>query len=100
VKVILATLTEGGQVTVPVEVRRVLGIKPREKVAFTIEGDQVRLAPATFTLESAYGSVKPHYTPEDFGTMIAEAMDGHADEVVGEMTKPSSPEKPRPARRK
>ena len=99
-KEFLATLTQRGQVTVPVEVRRVLGIRPREKVAFTIDGDQVCLGPATFTLESAYGSVKPLNTPEDFDRMIAEAMEEHAGELVGEMKKPSKPQLPRPVRRK
>ena len=82
---IIATLTQRGQVTVPVEVQRALGIMPRQKVAFTIDGNQVRLAPVAFTLESAYGSVTPLHRPEDFDTMIAEAMEDHADQVVREM---------------
>lgn len=84
-KEIPATLTRRGQVTVPAEVRRLLGVKPREKVVFRIEGDQVRLAPARFTLESAYSSVTPRHRPEDFKKMIREAMEQHADEVVAEM---------------
>lgn len=84
-KEILATITGRGQVTVPAEVRRVLGVKPRDKIAFAIKGRQVRLLPAKFTLESAYGSVTPRTTPEDFKKMIREAMDEHAHEVVHEM---------------
>ena len=83
---IIATLTQRGQVTIPVEVQRALGLKPSQKVAFTIDGNQVRLAPVTFTLESAYGSVTPRHRPEDFDTMIAEAMEDQADQVVEEMT--------------
>jgi AbrB family looped-hinge helix DNA binding protein len=63
---IVTSLTQRGQVTVPAEVRRLLGLKSRDKVAFAIDNDQVRLVPATFTLESAYGSVKPRNRPEDF----------------------------------
>ncbi len=84
-KELLATLTQRSQVTVPAEVRRVLGIGPRDKVAFQIEDDQVRLAPAKFTLETAFGSVKPRHKPEDFDKAIREAMEQHADEVVREM---------------
>ena len=84
-KEILTTLTQRNQVTVPAEVRKLLGIKPRGKVAFLIEGDQVRLAPVKFTLESAYGSVKPRKTPEDFEQVIHQAMEEHAEEVVREM---------------
>ncbi len=52
-----ATVTHQNQVTLPVEVQRALGITARSKVIFAIEDDQVRLLPATFTLESAAGSV-------------------------------------------
>lgn len=55
---IVTTITQRSQVTIPAEVRRVLGLKPRDKVAFTIREDGVRLTPAQFTLESAYGSVQ------------------------------------------
>jgi antitoxin PrlF len=65
-KEIVTSLTQRGQVTVPAEVRRLLGLRARDKVAFAIDNDQVRLVPATFTLESAYGSVTPRNRPEDF----------------------------------
>lgn len=65
-KEIITTLTQRGQVTVPAEVRRLLGLKPRDKVTFAIDGDDVRLVPTAFTLESAYGSVTPRRRPEDF----------------------------------
>jgi antitoxin PrlF len=60
------TVTQRGQVTIPAEVRRLLGAKTRDKVVFRIEGKTVTLAPAPFDLESAYGSVKPINQPEDF----------------------------------
>jgi lipoyl(octanoyl) transferase len=47
----------------------------------SIAGYQSRLRPATFTLESAYGSVAPLNRPEDFQAMIRQAMEDHADEV-------------------
>ncbi|HET8944383.1 MAG TPA: type II toxin-antitoxin system PrlF family antitoxin [Dehalococcoidia bacterium] len=58
-KEIVTTMTQRGQVTVPAEVRRMLGLRPRDKVAFAIEEGEVRLVPARFTLESAYRSVSP-----------------------------------------
>jgi antitoxin PrlF len=65
-KEIVTTLTQRGQVTVPAEVRRLLGLKPRDKVAFTIDEQEVRLRPATFTLQSAFGSVPPATKTEQF----------------------------------
>lgn len=84
-KAMLTTLTQRGQITVPAEVRRLLGIKPREKVAFLIEDNQVRLVPAPFTLETAYGSVTPTKRPEDFEEIIHQAKEEHAKRVIGEM---------------
>ena len=74
-KEIITTMTQRGQVTVPSEVRRLLGLKPRDKVAFSIEDDEVRLTPARFTLESAFGSVKPLKRREDFKRISREARD-------------------------
>ena len=85
VKELVATVTERGQLTLPAEVRRLLGIEPRQKVAFLIEDDQVRLVPVKYTLESAFGSVPPLNRPENFEQIIEEAMDEHAQEVVREM---------------
>ena len=80
------TITQRGQVTIPAEVRRVLGVKHRDKVAFTIEDGEVRLAPASFTLESAYGSVKPSKKSEDFEEISRAAKDEKAERTVRELS--------------
>ena len=87
-KEIVATVTQRSQVTIPAEVRRALGIKPRDKVAFEIDNDQVRLVPARFTLESAYGSVKSMATPEGFEDVSSAAKEEHAKEAVRKMRRP------------
>ena len=81
-KTIVTTLTQRSQVTIPAEVRRVLGVKPRDKVAFTIEDGGVRLAPAPFSLESAYGSVKPVEKPENFEEISRAAKEAKAEKTV------------------
>ena len=83
---ITTTITKRGQVTIPAEVRRVLGVKHRDKVAFTVEDGEVRLAPASFTLESAYGSVKPSKKPEDFEEISRAAKDEKAERTVRELS--------------
>ena len=40
------TITKKGQVTIPVEIRRALGVGPHDKVAFVVEHNQVHLRPA------------------------------------------------------
>lgn len=87
-KEVVATLTQRGQVTVPVEVRRILGIKPRDKIAFRIEEDEVRLAAVKFTLETAYGSIKPLGRPENFKKIGRQAKEEHTKRVLRKLHKP------------
>jgi antitoxin PrlF len=77
-KEIITTMTKRGQVTVPAEVRRLLGLKPRDKVAFEIVDDEVRISPASFTLESAFGSVRPAARAKDFKSISRAARDEKA----------------------
>lgn len=79
---ITTTITQRGQVTIPAEVRRRLGVGPRDKVTFVIDDDGVRLLPAPFTLESAFGSVSPRHTLEDFKTVERAARAERVDQVI------------------
>jgi len=78
----VTTVTQRGQVTIPAPVRRLLGAKPRGKVAFQVDGQDVRLVAAEHTLESAYGSVKPIAPPQDFKRLERAAKDERAARSV------------------
>lgn len=84
-KEFVTTITQRSQVTIPAEVRRVLGVNPRDKVAFTIKDGGVRLEAAPFSLESAYGSVKPVEMPEDFVKISREVKDSKAEKTAREL---------------
>ncbi len=84
-KELTTTLTQRGQVTVPAEVRRLLGLKPRDRVTFTIAEGEVRLKPVAYSLESAYGSVKPSRKPEDFDELSRLARDARAEQTLHKM---------------
>ncbi|MCL5072400.1 MAG: AbrB/MazE/SpoVT family DNA-binding domain-containing protein [Actinobacteria bacterium] len=86
-KEIVTTITKKGQVTIPVEIRHLLGFKAKDKVAFRIDGDNVRLAPAKYNLETAYGVVKPLKRPEDFKKLKQTAIKEHVKKVMEEMKK-------------
>lgn len=75
-------MTQRGQVTIPAQVRRLIGAKPRGKVAFRVDGDDVKLVAVEHTLESAYGSVRPIGRPEDFKRLERTAKDEHAARTV------------------
>ena len=85
VREITTTITQRGQVTLPAEVQRLLGLRPRDKVTFAIDQGQVRLVPARFTLESAAGSVEPPTRTEDLERIIHEAKEERAARVVREL---------------
>jgi antitoxin PrlF len=50
-----STLTYKGQVTIPVEVRRLLGLKPGDRVTFVPEDGVVRIRPAQGIAEQTAG---------------------------------------------
>ena len=52
------TLTSKGQVTIPVEVRRRLGLRPGDHVGFVLEGDKVHLVKNETQIEAAFGICK------------------------------------------
>jgi AbrB family looped-hinge helix DNA binding protein len=59
-------LTGDGRVTIPADVRRLLGLEPGQTVTLEVTGSEVRIKPARLSLDSLYGAVKPLTTPEDF----------------------------------
>lgn len=81
----VSSVSPKGQITIPLEIRKRFGIKPKDKVAFEVEGDTVKLAPAVFTLETAFGSVTPINRPENFKELSRQVMEEHAEELVREM---------------
>lgn len=60
------TLTQKGQVTIPSEIRKALGLKPRDKVTFELEGDVVRIRRAASKIARWYGIAAPQERPENF----------------------------------
>jgi AbrB family looped-hinge helix DNA binding protein len=85
VRAFRATVTSKGQVTIPVEIRRRLGIGPGSKVAFTYDNQgKVEFKRAEYTLEEVMGVVPALKGREtvDFDDLIAEAMEDMADEEV------------------
>lgn len=57
-------LSAKGQVTIPATVRRALGLKPGDKIAYKVDGNRAELAPVRGTILDAAGSVKPKTSGE------------------------------------
>lgn len=69
-------VTTKGQVTIPVEIRRMLGVQPRDRVEFQLENGRVRLARAGSVIERTKGIFKSDLPP-----MTAEEMCDAAEEA-------------------
>ncbi|MBI1769869.1 MAG: AbrB/MazE/SpoVT family DNA-binding domain-containing protein [Bacteroidetes bacterium] len=61
-----SSLTKKGQVTIPKEIRELLGLKEHDRVLFIHQGEKVVLKPLKGNLLDLKGSVVPKNYPEDF----------------------------------
>lgn len=84
-KEITTRLTQRGQVTVPVEVQRLLGIRPRDRVVFAIDNGDVRLVPARYQLEAASGSLLPPTSTDELLKLEDDVKLDRADRTAGEL---------------
>lgn len=72
-----------GQVTIPVDIRKHLGVKPRDRVQFTVIADgSVKVAPAPSRILALFGAVKPLKEPEDFEALHRAFEEGVAENVL------------------
>ncbi len=70
-----ATITSKGQITIPKAVRETLAVYSGDRVAFTVEGDNVAVEGISSDIEDLIGSIKPltDEDPGDFDDMIERA---------------------------
>lgn len=90
-KELFTSVTRKGQITLPVEIRRSLGIKVGDKVAVslieTTDGrePQVILRPVRSVAEMTFGAIPPRKRPEDFRELRRHFEEGVAQDVFAEM---------------
>jgi len=65
-------VTTKGQVTIPVAIRRMLGVRPRDRVTFSVDNGEVKLLRQRMSLDDAFGAVTPRSRPENFERMRKE----------------------------
>jgi antitoxin PrlF len=76
------TITTKGQVTIPVEIRRLLGVKANDQIRFRIIEGKVEIEPVSMTLEETFASVTPIQRPENFSELRAIAREERIDRVL------------------
>ncbi len=56
----LSTLSSNGQTTIPMEIRKMLGIEPSDKILYRVENGRVFLEGMGANTEDLYGSLSPN----------------------------------------
>jgi antitoxin PrlF len=82
---ILSSVTTKGQVTIPIEIRRLLGVNPRDKVVFIVDDGQVRLLRGGSVVARTAGAVKVVGPPLSARELREEFERGVAEEVLERM---------------
>ena len=72
-----------GQITLPGEIRRKIGLVEGDRMAIVTQGDQVVLRPLTQTLLDLRGSV-PVSAPQDFSAVRQQVIKEHASRAAGD----------------
>ncbi|MBA2276136.1 MAG: AbrB/MazE/SpoVT family DNA-binding domain-containing protein [Chloroflexia bacterium] len=79
-----SSMSQKGQVTIPVEVRERLGLKPKDRVRFRVEGDSVLIEPYRSNLAAFYQSVPALDPPRSWKEVEEIAHDEHAEHAARE----------------
>ena len=83
----VSSLTSKGQVTIPASIRKALGLKPKDKVAFRMENGAVRLEPAKSIVLARYGIAKMNKPFRGMKELRRAMEEEVADDII---RKPSS----------
>lgn len=79
-----SSVSPKGQVTIPVEIRRLLGVRPRDKVAVRVEDGRVELRPVRSALDELYQSVPALAEPRSWDEVKAVAREERAEAAAKE----------------
>jgi bifunctional DNA-binding transcriptional regulator/antitoxin component of YhaV-PrlF toxin-antitoxin module len=78
----VSSVSPKGQITLPLPVRKLLGVKPKDKVAVRIEGKDVKIRKIVLSLETSFQAVEALPQPLNIEEMIVIATEEHAKEVA------------------
>ena len=62
----VSVLTNKGQTTIPKDIRKLLGLKPNDKILYLLEGKKVVLRPLKGNILALKGSINVKKKPIDF----------------------------------
>ncbi len=81
-KMFAVKITGSGQMTLPAEVRRKLGVQSGDTVQVVMDESAVTVEPVKWTVDTLMGSLKPSRPIPDVEAAIREAKDEHVDRFM------------------
>lgn len=82
--VLESPMDQEGLVVIPADIRTRLGLKPHDRVAFVIVGNEVVLRSTDPGIRAVSGVVEPLNRPEDFRRLRERFEEAVAKDVMGE----------------
>ena len=86
-----STMDESGQVVIPLEIRRQLGLEPKDLIEFEVTEGRVTLIPVRPSFLDFFMTVPPLDPPMSDDEMEEAFEQGVADEVVASMRREMTP---------
>ena len=80
----VSSVSPKGQITLPAEVRRQLGVKPKDKVTVTLEDGRVTVTPLGSGIEASYQAIPALKRPITDREMTDIAWEDHVEGVARE----------------
>lgn len=80
----IGSVSPKGQITVPKALRKLLGIKPKDKIAFQVEKRAVTIIPKGSLVDATYRVVPALSKPLSFRNVSRIAADEHSMEAAKE----------------
>ena len=75
-------ITQKGQTTIPKEIRKLLNLKPKDKLFYVVEGDRVIIKPLRGDILELKGIISPRKQPEDFNEVVEIAKEIVSKRIV------------------
>ena len=83
-KELISSVSPKGQITIPLEIRQKLGVRPKDKVVFYLDGDIVKITPLRSQLAAGFGSVPALKQPRSLNEIEEIVSEEHAHHVAQE----------------
>jgi AbrB family looped-hinge helix DNA binding protein len=80
-----SSVSPKGQITLPLEIRRQLGVKPKDRVVVTLDGDEVRVRRLGSPVETTFQAVPPLKKSKSWKEVEQIAHEDHVLDIAREV---------------